>query len=410
MSKKQDVGIKVAHYIEDEFLMESDNLINVPEIIKKLDLMVDNGVACKQNGYAYENTLNMTNPEFHVACQFMIDHNKKLKKYRTISKRSTFKSDPNINQNKELLKMADSDLSPGTYFAIIKEDNYAVLNINTDSEDKSFLIWNLYFVGHSWQKYKQRFLKKIDKIKDMLGDIIPDNIRINGVIQETQFKSFDKMIFTGKDEIISYVDNWVEHIPDYFKYGIQPKLSILLYGAPGTGKSTVARALAKKLGIHDVIIKTPKEFEPEGEHPVRYHKSYIKAINVIDDIDCITFDRDKNDREANMVLSNLLAFLDNPPAFDYKAKDGVYYPISIVVSTTNYYDKLDPAVKRYGRFDFQKEMKELNSAQAEELCRLYDLHLNDVYHEKYDENTLFSPAYIQALCLANLDGKFKGTI
>ena len=83
-----------------------------------------------------------------------------------------------------------------------------------------------------------------------------------------------------------------------------------------------------------------------------------------------------------------------------------YYPFYFE-DTQNYYDKLDTAIKRYGRFDLKIEMKPFNYDQAQEMCALYDLKLEDIYHEKIDKSFSISPAYLQALCMENVDKTLK---
>ena len=222
------------------------------------------------------------------------------------------------------------------------------------------------------------------------------------------FKSFDQMVLRNKEKILKYIDNWVSNIPKYNKYGISPKLSILLYGEPGTGKSTFSKALAKYLDIECCTSISPDYFSASPSGSKKYLHSYCPTIYTIDDIDCVCHSRksDKS-RENNSTLSSLLEFLDNPETFYYKAKDGFYYPISIVVASTNYIDKLDPAVKRHGRFDLKIEMNSFNKKEAEEMCALYDLKLSDVYDKPIDKDFTISPSYLQALCLENIDSSLK---
>jgi proteasome regulatory subunit len=216
-----------------------------------------------------------------------------------------------------------------------------------------------------------------------------------------------------KEKLIQYIDNWVNNIPIYYdKYKMISKLSIILYGKPGTGKSTVAKAIAKHLDIRMITSIGPDYFyyDSEGGSEKRYNRrdSNKETVYTIDDIDCICKSREEdNDKENTEVLSSLLSFLDNPPTFFYHAKNGRDYPISIVIATTNYYDKLDDAVKRYGRFDMKIEMHDFNRKQAEEMCNIYDLKLSDLNVNYKDEDFTISPSYLQALCLENIDKSLK---
>ena len=133
------------------------------------------------------------------------------------------------------------------------------------------------------------------------------------------------------------------------------------------------------------------------------------TVYSLDDIDCMCSSREdeKISENDNHVLYQLLEFLDNPPTCYYKANDGLFYPVSIVIASTNYIDKLDKAVKRHGRFDLHLEMKYLNRKQAEELCSLYDLKLTDVYDKEINKDFSISPAYLQALCIENVEKSLK---
>jgi SpoVK/Ycf46/Vps4 family AAA+-type ATPase len=106
-------------------------------------------------------------------------------------------------------------------------------------------------------------------------------------------------------------------------------------------------------------------------------------------------------------MSNLLSFLDNPPTFMYKAKNGVRYPVSIVIATTNYYDRLDEAVKREGRFDLKINMSYFDKNEAQEMCDLYGLKLEDLVGKIESDDWRMSPSELQALCIENVDSELK---
>ena len=214
-----------------------------------------------------------------------------------------------------------------------------------------------------------------------------------------------------KDKVIKYIDNWVANIPYFYKkYNMISKLSVILYGEPGTGKSTFCQAVARYLGIHNIVPIQPNTFETKSTIRSPFSE-LVPVIYSIDDIDCVCKSRDdkKSTKEDSMATANVLAFLDNPPPFFFKAKDGMMYPVSICIATTNYYDKLDPAVKRYGRFDLHIAMNEFDKELAEEMCKVYDLELKDVLSEEElnAKNFHYSPAKLQAMCLANIDKRMK---
>ena len=212
------------------------------------------------------------------------------------------------------------------------------------------------------------------------------------------------MVFDNKDKILSYIDNWVRNLDKYKKYEITPKLSILVYGPPGTGKTTFAKALAKYLNTNTVTSISQSYFNT-AKPPEFYNNN---GVVLIDDIDTIANNRDDDTSKDNKeVVGKLLKFLDNPPLTKIKTNDDVYHSVQIIVATTNYYDKLDKAVKRFGRFDLQFEMPDFGKEEAINFCNLYDLRLEDICPKSNNKGFRISPAELQALCISNIDKQIK---
>lgn len=287
---------------------------------------------------------------------------------------------------------------------------------------------DLYVIGKGHAKFINKIIAEVNKMKELNNSIKNDMILTIGkgtqTRKETVFKTFDQFIIKDKKAIMDYIDNWMDNINIYQKYNLIPKLSILIYGDPGTGKSTFAKALAKYIGTGTVVIYSPEFFSTEKMPNVdRFSRSvrgegtdFIKSepeVITLDDIDCYVNSRETdNSSENNEKMSKLLEFLDNPPLCYIKCKkDNKYYPASIVVATTNYIDKLDKAIKRYGRFDLKIEMQEFTIDQAEEMCQAFDLHFNDIYKEPIKDKKSFriSPAYLQSLCSENIEKIKKGS-
>lgn len=395
------------------------------EILKHIDLLVDNNLATHISGT--EDLAYVIVSYYKIASKFFSKYDKSfLKNLRTKQYAEAGSERVTKDDNEEIVDLINfPGLDYGIYYIDIgneKKDDYGILYVKPgDKEDKYIVGYDIYFVGYRHKKFKNKFFNLVDKYEKLNAkkvEMIKLISDIDVSYKPTRFKSFDRMVFAGKEKYLKYIDNWVESLPIYHKYEMIPKLSILLYGEPGTGKSTFAKALAKYLGINNLGIISADYFKSgsSDDHIKRRDNlrssQYEATVFSIEDIDCICKSREEDDSNENgKILSSLLEFLDNPNTFYFKAKDGFYYPVSIVVATTNYYDRLDAAVKRYGRFDLQIEMKQFNYKQAEELCSLYDLHLKDVYHEKINKDTFsISPAYLQALCMENIDNVTKNNI
>lgn len=172
-------------------------------------------------------------------------------------------------------------------------------------------------------------------------------------------RELDTVITRGdlKDEIIASIERWRESEDWYARAGINYKLSMMLYGQPGTGKSSLIRALAGYMKLDlcmlDVSTVTYPQLlgllsnMPDG------------AALMLEDIDGanVTHDRsavgEKEKTPLNM--AQLLNVLDGA------------LPLNnlVIFMTTNHLEKLDPALRRKGRMDLTYEVKPLDKPAVE---------------------------------------------
>ncbi len=141
--------------------------------------------------------------------------------------------------------------------------------------------------------------------------------------------------------------------PELFKkVGIEPPKGVLLYGAPGTGKTLLAKAVAHETEATFIRIigsELVQKFIGEGARLVReifnLAKEKAPTILFIDELDAIGSQRLKiatsGDREVQRTLMQLLSELDG-----FEQRGDVK-----IIGATNRVDILDPALLRPGRFD-----------------------------------------------------------
>lgn len=402
-SKNREVCERMYYSLIDN----NNNLINIDTVIGKLEMLSNNhlcsSIKLPKKAFRFPTQLYITD--------YLLGVDKKLSKYLVDTNMYDSYTE---SQLKEMgLSNNKKVLDKGIYFIDIssgKKSNYIVfINRELVGEYGQEPDIKLYFVGDSNIKKYNKFMKKYNKIKDKYSiksltsiyDIVMDSY------EDTTFKSFDNMIFANKEKILAYIDNWVNNLDVYEKYNIVPKLSILIYGPPGTGKTTFAKALAQYLNMNMITLVTQEYFTMKN--PPEFYKN--NGIVLLDDIDTVSNNReDDKSMENKNTVARLLKFLDNPPACYYTNKDSgdTQRSVQIIIATTNYYDKLDKAVKRFGRFDLQFEMPDFGKEEAIDFCNLYDLQLEDICPKATNKNFRISPAELQALCISNIDKRIKG--
>ena len=137
--------------------------------------------------------------------------------------------------------------------------------------------------------------------------------------------------------------------------GAKPVKGVLFTGLPGTGKTHLARIIAKECGANFYHIDGPSivsKYFGDSEKTLRGIFAHARqgekpSIIFFDEIDSIAANRDENTHEAsNMLVDQFLTLMDG---FD-KEHDNI-----VVIATTNREAALDPALRRPGRFDWTIE-------------------------------------------------------
>jgi cell division protease FtsH len=199
--------------------------------------------------------------------------------------------------------------------------------------------------------------------------------RAKRVESETQTVNFEDVagIEEAENELVEVVD-FLRNPEKYAKLGARIPRGVLLAGAPGTGKTLLARAVAGEAGVPFFSASASEFIEAIvgiGASRVRdlfvQAKEAAPAIIFIDELDAIGRARgggggalgghDEREQTLNQILTEM-------DGFDTAA--GV-----IVLGATNRPDVLDPALLRPGRFDRRVAVQAPDSAGREQILRVH---------------------------------------
>lgn len=334
-------------------------------------------------------------------------------------------------------------------------------NNNNNNQQKEQPVYSESFTLQvfSWQAnvYELReFIEKIEKEFNEFADaeylkatgthIVSifnrdDNYVSFEIVKFYSCRTFDNLFFDNKDVLLSKVNYFINNKKWFEDHGIPYSFGIGLHGPPGTGKTSVIKALANMLKrdlivMNMKIINTTQKLrqafynETYNGH-FRKPRKFDKKILVFEDIDCIgdiVMDRSKKskkpeaaaaDENGATAIENLLEVLTDDKdkekgKFDFKKKekdaitlddilnlfDGIEEtPGRIIIMTSNHYDKLDPALKRPGRIDFTLELGYASQQTIADIYKFYfkkDLD-NDTFSSLPDK--FYTPAEITNIFL-----------
>lgn len=210
-----------------------------------------------------------------------------------------------------------------------------------------------------------------------------------------------------KQSIIDIINNFLNNEPWYIERGIPYQLGLLFYGTPGSGKTSLIKAIAsyfnKQIAVTDAyklyqsIINIPENSILVIEDIDAFGNTHKRGEDSKPDTpekDCKPGIEKVEEEMSAMGLSELLNSLDGLISIHGR----------IIIMTTNHIEKLDAALIRPGRIDYKIEISYISiTAFIEFLTIFFQADFTYLSDRKIKQTTI---AELQTEYMLNKDAQY----
>lgn len=313
---------------------------------------------------------------------------------------------PQEERNEEERNKVDdlrgSPMSVGTLEEII-DDNHAIVSTSVGSEHYVSI---LSFVDKDALEPGCTVLLN-HKVHAVVGVLQDETDPLVSVMKLEKAPKESYADVGGLEQQIQEIKESVElpltHPEYYEEMGIRPPKGVILYGAPGTGKTLLAKAVANQTSatfLRVVGSELIQKYLGDGPKLVRelfrVAEDHAPSIVFIDEIDAVGTKRyESNSGGEREIQRTMLELLNQLDGFDYRGDVKV-------IMATNRIETLDPALIRPGRIDRKIEFPYPDEKTKRKIFQIHTSKMNladdvelDTFITSKDE---LSGADIKAIC------------
>ena len=236
----------------------------------------------------------------------------------------------------------------------------------------------IYVFGKHYKKYIKEIKEYTVRVKQ--GQLYIYNVTgyknsdtsadsVNSVVRDMHTRNLNTLFYDGrvKEIVCEHIDSFINNKNIYESRDLNHKTGILLYGEPGTGKTSLVTALATKYD-YSLIVVDMATFDHLDTNVLTQciNADTSKFIVLLEDIDTLFTSlkrEDAVDKDVRKVVNKLLQFLDSSSS-----------PSDVIfIATTNHIEMLDDALTRDGRFDLKIEVGPINKDTAKEMIMSFGI-------------------------------------
>ncbi len=178
--------------------------------------------------------------------------------------------------------------------------------------------------------------------------------------------------------LLNDITHFLKSEDEYNTFGIPHKKNYLLTGIPGSGKTSLVKAICNEIK-HNIAILAVNHDMDNSTLTCLFAGMHSETVLLIEDIDCLFHQRDAS-KSSMFNFSNLLNVLD-----------GVLYRSGLItIITTNHPELLDSAIMRQGRMDM---VFQINYPKKKDIMKMFCVMFEKKYVTDDEMATEFARFY-----------------